>query len=75
MRECFTAAKRLTPKAACGEYAYKLFNGSKGVSVVFNSQYNKIYLLHDYHTIQYFYVLVNLILRKNFEKSLKKKFK
>ena len=50
MREYFTAAKGLTPKSACAEYAYKLFNGSKGVSVVFNSQYNKIYLLYDYHS-------------------------
>ena len=30
------------------EFAYKLFNGSKGVSDVFNSQYNKIYLSDNY---------------------------
>ena len=49
MKELFTAAKALTSKAACAEYAYKLFNGSKDVSDVFNSQYNKIYLSDDYH--------------------------
>ena len=27
---------------------WKLFNGSKGVADVFNSQYNKIYLPDDY---------------------------
>ena len=48
MREFFTAGKTLTSKAACAEYAYKLFNGSKGVADVFNSQYNKIYLSNDY---------------------------
>ena len=47
MKEFFTAAKALAPKAACAEYACKLFNGSKGVSYVFNSQYNKIY----YHSL------------------------
>ena len=50
MKKCFTAAKALTPKAACAEYGYKLFNGSKGVSDVFNSQYNLIHLSHDYHS-------------------------
>ena len=49
MKEFFTAAKALTSKAACAEYAYKLFHGSKGVSDVFNSQYNKIYLSDDFH--------------------------
>ena len=44
----FIAAKSLTPKAAYIEFAYKLFNGSKSVSEVFNSQYNKIYLSDDY---------------------------
>ena len=39
---------QLTPKAAYIEFAYKLFNGSKSVSEVFNSQYNKIYLSDDY---------------------------
>ena len=42
VKEFSTAAKALTPKAACIEFAKKLFNGSKGVSDVFNSQYNKI---------------------------------
>ena len=42
VKKCFTAAKALTSKAACIEFAYKLFNGSQGVSDVFNSQYNKI---------------------------------
>ena len=50
MKEFFTAAKALTPKAACTEYVYKLFNGSKGVADIFNSQYNKIYLIDDYHS-------------------------
>ena len=36
-KEFFTAARALTPKAAYAEYAYKLFNGSKNVSDVFNS--------------------------------------
>ena len=49
MKEIFTAAKALTPKAVCVGYAYKLLNGSKGVSDVFNLQYNKIYLSVDYH--------------------------
>ena len=44
----FIAATSLTPKAAYIEFAYKLFNGSKSVSEVFNSQYNKIYLSDDY---------------------------
>ena len=48
VKEFFTAAKALTPKATCIEFAYKLFNGSKGVSDVFNSQYNKLYLSDDY---------------------------
>ena len=52
MKKFFTAAKALTPKAACAEYAYKLFNGSKAVSDVFNSQYNLIYLSHDYHSFE-----------------------
>ena len=42
VKEYFTAAKSLTPKAACIAFGHKLFNGSKGVSDVFNSQYNKI---------------------------------
>ena len=42
VKEFSTAAKALTPKAACIEFAKKLFNGSKDVSDVFNSQYNKI---------------------------------
>ena len=36
MKEFFTAAKALTPKAVCTEYVYKLFNGSKGVADIFN---------------------------------------
>ena len=48
VKEFFTAAKSLTHKAAYIEFAYKLFNGSKSVSEVFNSQYNKIYLSDDY---------------------------
>ena len=48
VKEFFTAAKALTPKATCIEFAYKLFNGSKGVSDVFHSQYNKLYLSDDY---------------------------
>ena len=47
-KEFFIAAKSLTPKAACIEFVYKLFNGSKGVSDIFNSQYNKIYPSDDY---------------------------
>ena len=50
MKEFFTAAKALTPKAVCVGYAYKLLNGSKGVSDVFNLQYNKIYLSVGYHS-------------------------
>ena len=50
MKEFFTAAKALTPKAACEEYAYKLFNGSKALSDVFNSQDNKVYISDDYHS-------------------------
>ena len=38
VKESFTAAKSLTSNAACTEFAYKLFNGSKGVSDLFNSQ-------------------------------------
>ena len=48
VKEFFTAAKALTPKPACIEFAYKLFNGSKGVSDVFNSQYNKISFSKEY---------------------------
>ena len=48
VKQIFTAAKSLAPKAACIEFAYKLFNGSKSVSEVFNLQYNKIYLSDDY---------------------------
>ena len=47
VKQFFVAAKSLTPKAACIGFAYKLFNGSKGPSDVFNSQYNKIYLSDD----------------------------
>ena len=47
VKQFFVAAKSLTPKAACIGFAYKLFNGSKGPSHVFNSQYNKIYLSDD----------------------------
>ena len=50
IREFFTTAEALTPKEECAEYAYKLFNGCKGVSDVFNSKYNKIYLSNDYHS-------------------------
>ena len=50
LKEFFTSPKVLTPKAAGAEYARKLFNGSKGVSDVFNSQYNIIYLLDDYQS-------------------------
>ena len=50
MKEFFTAAKALTPKAACAEYAYKLFNGSNGLLDALNSQYNKIYLTDDYYS-------------------------
>ena len=50
MKEFFTAAKALTPNAACEEYAYKLFNGSKALSDVFNPQDNKVYLSDDYHS-------------------------
>ena len=32
VNESFTAANSLTPKAACIEFSYKLFNGSKSVS-------------------------------------------
>ena len=49
IKETFTAAKALTPKEVCVGYAYKLLNGSKGVSDVFNLQYNKIYLSVDNH--------------------------
>ena len=48
VKDFFTAATSLTPKAVYIEFAYKLFNGSKSVSEVFNSQYNKIYLSDDY---------------------------
>ena len=48
VKECFTAAKSLTAKAACIEFVYKLFSSSKGISDVFNSQYNKIYLSNEY---------------------------
>ena len=67
IKEFFTAAEALTPKAECAEYAYKLFNSSKGVSDVFNSQYNKIYLSDDYdiflkqQNMYYLHVLENLI--------------
>ena len=47
-KESFTAAKSITSKAAYIESACKLYNGSKRVSDVFNSQYNKIYLSDDY---------------------------
>ena len=50
MKELFTAAKALTPKAVCVGYAYKLFNGSNGILHAFNSQYNKTYLSNDYHS-------------------------
>ena len=50
IREFFTTAEALTPKEECAEYVYKLFNGCKGVSDVFNSKYNKIYLSNDYHS-------------------------
>ena len=43
----FTAAKSLTSKAACIEFAYKSFNDSECVSDVFNSQHNEIYLSDD----------------------------
>ena len=48
VKKCFTTAKSLTSKAACIEIAYKLFNGFKCVSDVFNSQHNKLYLSDDY---------------------------
>ena len=35
MKGFFTAAKAPTPKAACAEYAYKLFNGSNGLLDVY----------------------------------------
>ena len=43
----FTAAKALTPKGACIKFAYKLFNGSKEVSDVFNSQLETLILKKD----------------------------
>ena len=46
--EIFTPAKSLTLKVACIEFEYKPFDGSKGVSDVSNSQYNKRYLSDDY---------------------------
>ena len=49
MKEIFTVAKARTAKAVCVGYEYKLLNGSKVVSDVFNLQYNKIYLSVDYH--------------------------
>ena len=48
VKKNFTTAKSLTPKATCIEVAYKLFNGFKSVSDVFNSQHNKLYLSDDY---------------------------
>ena len=41
MKQVFTAAKALTPKAVYVAYAYKLFNRSNGIPDAFNSQYNK----------------------------------
>ena len=78
MKEFFTAAKGLTPKAVCVGYAYKLFNGSNGILDALNSQYNKIYLSNDYHSFLkqqniVFDVLVNLMLRKDL--SFKNEFK
>ena len=50
IKELFTAPEALALKAAFAEYAYKLFIGSKGLSDVFNSQCNKIYLSDDYYS-------------------------
>ena len=47
LKEFFAAAKSLTPKAAFIEFAYKLFNGSRSASYIFNSQYNKMCLSDD----------------------------
>ena len=59
----------------CGEYAYKLFNGFKGVSVVFNSQYNKIYLLHNYHSfLKQQNIVFSCIGKPNTEKRFWKEF-
>ena len=51
IKEFFNSAKAQTPKAACAEYAYKLFDGSKRVADIFNSQYNKIYLIDNHHSL------------------------
>ena len=59
----------------CGEYAYKLFNGFKGVSVVFSSQYNKIYLLHNYHSfLKQQNIVFSCIGKPNTEKRFWKEF-
>ena len=50
MKEFFTAAKALTPKAVCVGYAYKLFNGSNGILDALNS-----------NTIKYIYQMIIIV--------------
>ena len=50
MKEFFTAAKGLTPKAVCVGYAYKLFNGSNGILDALNS-----------NTIKYIYQMIIIV--------------
>ena len=79
IKEFFTAAKTLTPKEACAEYAYKVLNGSKTVSDVFNSQFDKISLIDNYN---FFLKKQNIVFacigkpntekRSEFKKSLQK---
>ena len=48
VKEFFTAAKAITPKTQCFEYAYKMIKKSASVEKESNFLFNKIYLIDEY---------------------------
>ena len=49
VKEFFSVAKRIDPKAELFECAYKLYDSSKSVDSLFKSLYNKISLSDTYN--------------------------